>query len=110
MRASVAIPVRYRRTLLLRGVVVWAFARIMVMVLYLLVMASLDREVAALFIEGNPLVQMAWTLALTATLIRLDLNRRREEFLLNNLGVPTRHAVMLGTMPAVLVETALVAL
>jgi hypothetical protein len=82
----------------------------MVMALYLLVAASVDRETAAAFTTGNALVEMVWTLALTAALVRLDLSRRREEALLNNLGVITWHAAILGTLPAVSMETALVVL
>ena len=95
------------RTLLVRGWVIWAVARIMGLVLYLLIAASADREMAAAFTQGNPVVLMGWTLALTAALVRVDLQRRHEVALLNNLGVFTSHAVTVGVVPALVMETAL---
>lgn len=105
--APVAIPTRYSRTLLLRGVVLWAVARLMVLALYLLIAASADRETTAAFTQGNPLLLTGWTLALTTVLVRVDLHRRHEVALLNNLGVITSHAVTLGIVPALVLETAL---
>lgn len=102
-----AIPTRYSRTLLLRGVVLWAVSRLMVKVLYMFISANAGSETTSAFTQGNPLLLTAWTLVLTAALVRLDLYRRHEVALLNNLGVITSHAVAVGTVPALLLETAL---
>ena len=48
-----------------------------------------------------------WVLAVSASLIHLDLHRRKELMLANNLGVTTVHAMMIGTIPALLFETVL---
>lgn len=109
-RAVTRMPVLYSRTLLLRGAVVWLFARLMVMVLYLFIAAGAPAGTAAAFTNGNPLVLSGWTLALTVALMRVDLHRRHEVDLLNNLGVITSRAVILGTVPALVMESAMMLL
>jgi hypothetical protein len=94
--------------LLLRGTAIWALARLMVRALYMAIAAMADAETAAAFTHGNPAVLTGWTLALSVALVLVDLHRRREVTLLNNLGVFTSHAVMLGAVPAVVLESALV--
>lgn len=100
------IPVRYARTLLIRGLVIWAVARLAVQALYLVIASSADQETAAAFTHGNPTILAVWTVVLSAALVRLDLYRRHEIDLLNNLGVPTSHVILLGVLPAVVMETA----
>ena len=102
-----AIPARYLRALLLRGAAVWLIARLMVMALYMSIAASAPGGTAAAFTNGNALLLSGWTLVLTAALMHLDLHRRHEATLLNNLGVITSRAVILGTVPAVVMETAM---
>ena len=107
--SATRIPGRYARILLLRGLALWLFARLMVMVVYAF-MATSYRDTADLFTQPNPLVMATWTMALSAALVRIDLYRRHEVSLLNNLGVVTVHVVVLGTMPAALMETTLLLL
>ena len=106
------IPVRYLRTLLYRGIAVWLLARVGVEALYRFIAASAgrDSEMAAALTNGSPFILAAWTLVLSAVLMRLDLYRRHEVALLNNLGVLTSHVVLLGTLPAVVLESAMVIL
>ena len=77
----------------------------MVWALYQLVAASADTVTAAAFTQSNPLILAGWSLVLSAALVRLDLSRRHEVAMLNNLGVVTSHAVILGTVPAIVMET-----
>lgn len=106
---GVRLPIRYSATLLLRGLVIWALARLMVVALNLFIAASArrDLEITRVFTQINPAVLAAWTLALSVALIRVDLYRRHEVALLNNLGVITSHAVALGIVPAVVTEVAM---
>ena len=101
------IPVRYVRSLLLRGVAIWALARVFAKALYVAIAASADRETAAAFINGSPLILTGWTLVLSAAIVRIDFSRRHEVVLLNNLGVIIWHAMLVGTLPAVVMETVL---
>ena len=101
------IPIRYFLTLLVRGVAIWLLSRLVVKALYSVIASNADSETAAAFTMGNPLILAGWTLVLAATLVRVDLYRRHEISLLNNLGVVTSHAVLLGTLPAVVIETAM---
>jgi hypothetical protein len=85
--------------LVLRGIGVWVFARMM--------------SIAALRSAGVPDAGTelpVWVLVVSASLIHLDLHRRKETMLLNNLGVTTIQAVCVGTIPALMFETALLAL
>lgn len=102
------IPFHYSRVLLLRGLAVWLLARVGVEALYRFIAASAgrDSEMAAALTHGSPVILAAWTVVLSAILIRFDLYRRHEVTLLNNLGVLTSHVVLLGTVPAVVMETA----
>ena len=88
---------------------VWLLARAGVMALYMFIAASARRspDVAAAFTNGNAIVLAGWTVVLSAVIVRFDLYRRHEIALLNNLGVLTWHAIVLGTLPAVVMETTL---
>ena len=101
------IPGRYSRTLLVRGMAIWALARLVVHALYLIIASSADSETAAAFTNGSPVILALWSLVLSAALVRVDLHRRHEVSLLNNLGVITLHAILVGTVPAVVMETVL---
>lgn len=48
-------------------------------------------------------------IAVCACLVLVDLRRRKELMLLHNLGLTTGVAILIGTGPAVLFETALLA-
>ena len=91
---SARLPARFLRALLLRGAVLWLFARIMAIA----ILAS-----AELSDDGGPLVPL-WTLVASSTLLLVDLHRRKELSLLHNLGVATHQAVVIGTLPAVILE------
>ena len=102
------IPARYLGTLLIRGTVIWVLSRLMVVAVYLFIGAGLaDRETVDAFTQGSPAILAVWTPALAMVLIVFDLHRRHEVMLLNNLGVVTAHAVLLGTVPSVVMETAM---
>jgi len=98
------IPVRFSRTLLIRGMAIWALSRLMVQALYMVIASNSGNETAAAYTNGNPIILAGWTLVLAASLVRIDLHRRHEVALLNNLGVVTSHAILLGTVPAVVME------
>ena len=83
------------RALILRGIGLWFFARLMAI-------AVLSSAGVA---GGGELP--VWTLAASAILVRLDLHRRKELMLLNNIGVATGNAVFIGSLPALLFETVL---
>ena len=102
--ARFRIPARYVRSLLMRGLVIWVVSRFMVMALYAAIAASTDAETAAAFTQGNPLILTGWTLALSLALVRLDIHRRHEIALLNNLGVFMTHAVAIGAVPTAIIE------
>ena len=103
------IPGRYTRTVLLRGVFLWAAARVgvYVSVAFISSMAMSDMVGSRDLLTGaNPIVS-AWTMALSATLMLIDVYRRHEVMLLNNLGVATASVVMLGAVPAIVIEASL---
>ena len=106
------IPVRYSRTLLFRGVAIWMLARLAVVALYTFIAASARRspDVASAFTAGSPIILTAWTIALSTVLVRLDLHRRQEIAMLHNLGVLTSHAILLGLLPAIVMEAAMAVL
>jgi len=45
-----------------------------------------------------------WAVAITTALVVVDLQRRREVMLLHNLGVTTLQAILVSTIPAVILE------
>ena len=103
------IPIRYVRPLLVRGLAVWILSRMGVEALYRFIADSAggNSEMAGAFTNGSPIILAAWSVVLSATLMRLDLYRRHEVALMNNLGALTSHVVLLGTLPAVAMESAL---
>ncbi len=72
--------------------------------------AGRDSEMAAALTNGSPIILAVWTLVLSAALMRLDLYRRHEVALMNNLGVLTSHVVLVGTLPAIVMESVMVML
>ena len=56
---------------------------------------------------GGGAMLPVWALAVSASLVHIDLHRRKELMLVKNLGVTTAHAVVIGTIPALLFETVL---
>jgi hypothetical protein len=93
------IPPRYLKTLLLRGTALWLLGRIMGKA----ALASVSATESAGLLSG-------WVVVMTAGLILIDLHRRRELALLHNLGVTTGRAVMLATLPAIVLEPVIVML
>ena len=89
------IPPRLLRTLLARGVILWLFGKLAALVT--LAMASL---------RPGPFFP-AWSVGIAAVLCLADLRRRKETMLLANLGLRISSAVIVGTIPAVILETAL---
>jgi hypothetical protein len=84
------------RALILRGIVLWFLTRLMASA----VLSGASTQGAIL-----PL----WAVAVTASLVRLDLSRRKELILLHNLGATTSHVVLIGSIPALLFEGAIAA-
>lgn len=93
------LPPLLVRALILRGIGVWIFARVMAIA----VLASAG-------VTDIGLELPVWTLAVSASLVHLDLHRRKELMLVNNIGVTTGHAVLIGSLPALLFETIALAL
>jgi hypothetical protein len=91
----VTIPSRLVRTLLTRGMVLWLLGKLAA--LANLAMASL---------RPGPFFP-AWSVAIVACLCLADLHRRKETLLLANLGIRTSAAVLVGTVPAVIIEVVL---
>lgn len=95
------IPKRLRRTLLQRGLILWILSRL-VAVGVIAVAASGSGGASAVLV---PL----WTMTMCAVLFIVDLHRRREVLLLQNLGITKGGAVAIGALPAILLEALLVA-
>ncbi|HEX6941629.1 MAG TPA: hypothetical protein VF128_01810 [Gemmatimonadaceae bacterium] len=93
------LPSIILRALLLRGTAVWLFVRFMAAVI-------ISAAKAQGFVVGDELVPF-WVLLASPALVLLDLQRRKEIALLHNLGVTTRFAVAVGTVPTVLCEVVL---
>ena len=89
------IPPSLVRVLILRGIVLWFLARLMA-----IAVLSFAR------VSGGGALLPVWAMAVSASLVLLDLRRRRELMLLNNLGVATSLAVFIGSIPAILFEGA----
>jgi len=90
----VRIPLSYLQHLLLRGSILWLLARLS----------------AAAVVGGTAdlgLMLSFWAVAITTALVLVDLQRRREVMLLNNLGVTTQQAIVVSTIPAVILEVLL---
>lgn len=97
-RYRLRIPGRVLKTLLLRGTILWLLARLMA--------AAILGAAADASSRGGKALP-AWTLAMSATLLLVDLHRRKELMLLNNLGVFTWHAILVGSIPALVLEASL---
>ena len=57
--------------------------------------------------EASGAVVPVWTLAMSASLVLIDLWRRKELVLLHNLGVTTHAAVIVASVPALVLEAGL---
>jgi hypothetical protein len=64
---------------------------------------------AAVSDPASPLLP-AWVVVMTASLLLVDLHRRKELQLLHNLGISTSSAVAVATAPAIVLEVVLVML
>ena len=84
------------KTLILRGISLWFLARLMGVAV-----------LSAAGAHGGGAMLPVWALAASASLVHIDLHRRKELMLVKNLGVTTAHAVVIGTIPALLFETVL---
>jgi len=82
----------------LRGISIWFFARLMAIA----VLSSAG-------VAGGGVVLPVWTLAVSASLVHIDLHRRKELMLVNNMGVASGNAVFIGSLPAFLLEAVLLA-
>ena len=57
--------------------------------------------------DGSSALLPYWVVVLAPAIVLLDLQRRKEIALLHNLGVTTRFAVAVGSVPTVLFEAVL---
>ena len=88
------VPLSYLQHLLLRGAILWLLARLS----------------AAAVVGGAAdfgLMLSFWAVAITTALVLVDLQRLREVMLLKNLGVTTLQAIVVSTIPAVILEVLL---
>ena len=97
----VKIPPGFQRQLIIRGVVVWLLTRLAGLVV-LAIWRAMVRDKAML---DSLTVHPVPTMVVAAALILVDLHRRKELMLLNNLGVATSHAVFIGSIPALVFES-----
>lgn len=81
------------KTLILRGISLWFLARLMGLAVF-----------SSAGAPGGGAMLPLWALAVSASLVHIDLHRRKELMLVKNLGVTTAHAVVTGTIPALLLE------
>jgi hypothetical protein len=100
----VKIPGVFLRRLVVRGVAIWLLARISAL-LAIAVMQSMMGHSAMM---DDVTIHPGATVAVAAALVLVDLKRRKELMLLSNLGVMTSSAVLIGTIPALLLEAAYV--
>ena len=91
----VRIPSVFLQQLLVRGAILWLLVRLMAV--------ALLRASGQAAESGVPL----WTVAMAASLVLVDLHRRKEIMLLQNLGITTVSAVSMAALPAVAFEVAL---
>lgn len=98
------LPPRYARALLIRGAVVWLLARIAA-IATLAWAESIGGAATTRTAEGDVVLLPLWTLLVSPMLLLFDLRRRKELMLLQNLGVATSQAVIIGTLPAVVLES-----
>lgn len=98
------LPTRLLQTLLVRGAAFWLLSRLVVKA----ILAAAKSTYAAPVVDDTGLTVLpVWVIVVTATLVFVDIRRRRELSLLHNLGVTTSHAVLAGTAPAAAMETVL---
>jgi hypothetical protein len=90
------LPSLILKALLIRGSAVWLFARIMA--------AAVIAAAKAQGLDVGDALVPVWVLLTSPALVLLDLQRRKEITLLHNLGVTTRFAVAVGTVPTLLYE------
>ena len=90
------LPSLIIKALLLRGTAIWLFTRFMGIAVFAL-SASFGGD-------GSSELIPYWVVVMSPAVVLVDLQRRKEIALLHNLGVTTRSAVAVGTVPAVLLE------
>ena len=102
-------PRRFLRTLLLRGTALWVLSHLMALLVLAMKAASAPRsavDAAVVQAHDDPTVAI-WAFVMSVSLMLVDLLRRKELVLLNNLGVATAGAVMVGVLPAIVGEVLL---
>ena len=102
------IPAKLLRHLLVRGTILWVLARLTV--LGIGAAATVNRVPGAEQTVAPGPIMSFWGVVVTAALVLVDLQRRKELMLLHNLGVTTQHAIVVGAIPAVMIEMLLVTL
>lgn len=105
---AVRIPAKFLRHLVLRGTILWVLARLAVLAIG--AAAAVNRVPGAEQTVAPGAIMSFWGVVITAALVLVDLQRRKELMLLHNLGVTTQHATLVGTTPAVTLEVLLTAL
>jgi hypothetical protein len=110
--AAVRIPNRYVQALVRRGVACWLLARLMVIAIAALIAAMSGVEMIDMddALTGTNIFIAIWTILMAVAITRLDLQRRHEVSLLNNLGVSAVNAIAIGVLPALAIESVLLLL
>lgn len=93
------LPPAFLRTLLVRGTVLWVFATLSAFAI-LAYAETLNSQTAA--------TVPVWAIVVTPLLCFADLRFRKELTLLHNLGVSTAYALVVGTIPSVVIAGILV--
>ena len=96
------LPAPFLRKLVLRGVAIWLFARVAAFLVSEFARSMAGDAGLPLEIATSP----AAVVVVAAALVLADLHRRREVTLLNNLGSATGQAVLIGCIPAFVLEGA----
>jgi hypothetical protein len=99
----VRIPAKFLRHLVLRGIILWVLARLAVLAIGAAAAAN-QVPGAEQTVAPGPILSF-WGVVVTAALVLVDLQRRKELMLLHNLGVTTQHAIIVGMIPALTIET-----
>ena len=100
--SAARIPAPFLGQLLLRGIILWLLARLSVLAVAAL---ATDAGISGAQEAIAPgWILSFWAVVITAALVLVDLQRRKELMLLHNLGVTTSHPVLIGMIPALTIE------
>jgi hypothetical protein len=99
------IPTGLLVALLKRGVAIWIASRLIAMSVFSMAAAAGGHDFSPMGLVIN-----IWTVVMSTSLVLLDVHRRKELMLLNNLGIRLFVVALVGTIPAAIGESLLVML